>query len=179
MNSGERADILRRVVARGLARSLEHLAEYDATVVSQGADGALDLRLDDPTMPGLSGVPIWLGLPGVRAEVDKGARVKVGFAEGDPAKPYAGLWATDASCVRIVIGGGTRAVARVDDETDSGTLILRTVTDPVAGCSVEWLPPGGKVPVVLGVLGVKVAAPSVVEVPIRGLITTGLAKLLG
>jgi hypothetical protein len=179
MSSEREREILGRIVAAHLPIPLEYLAAHDATVVAQMEDGSLDLRLDDPTMPGLSSVPIWLGLPGVRVEVSKGARVKVGFAGGDPGKPFAGLWATDAAFVRIVVGGGTKPVARVDDTTDSGTLVIRTVTQPAPLCTLEWKPPGHEVPIVLGVIGVLVLAPSVVELPIQGVITSGLARLLG
>jgi hypothetical protein len=44
---------------------------------------------------------------------------------------------------------------------------------------VEWKPPGVEVPIVLGVLGVMVTANSLVEVPLSGVITTGLEKVLG
>jgi hypothetical protein len=179
MSSEREHEILAKLIAAHLPIALEYLALYDATVVAQNADGSLDLRLEDPTMPGLSSVPIWLGLPGVRVEVQKGAPVKVGFTGGDPGKPFAGLWATDAAFIRIVLGGGSRAVARVDDETDSGTLVFRTVTQPLPLCSIEWKPPGVEVPIVLGTLGVLVVAPSVVEVPLSGVIKTGLDKLLG
>jgi len=179
MSSEREREILGRIVAAHLPIPLEYLAPHDATVVAQMGDGSLDLRLDDPKMPGLSGVPIWLGLPGVRVEVSKGARVKVGFASGDPGKPFAGLWATDAAFVRIVVGGGSKAVARVDDSTDSGTLVIRTVTQPAPLCTLEWKPPGQEVPIILGVIGILVVAPSVVELPLKGVITSGLEKLLG
>ncbi|WP_170229376.1 hypothetical protein [Polyangium fumosum] len=179
MSAEREREILRRLVAQSLAVPLQYLAVHDATVVAQGADGTLDLRLDSAEIPGLSGVPVWLGLPGIRVEVAKGARVKVGFSEGDPGKPFAGLWETDAAMIRIVLGGGTKAVARVDDATDSGTLVLRTVTEPAALCTIEWKPPGSAVAIVLGALGVQVSGPSIVEFPIRGIITSGLASLLG
>jgi hypothetical protein len=179
MNEEREHEILSKVIAAHLPISLEYLATYDAVVVAQNSDGSLDLRLDDPKMPGLSSVPIFLGLPGIRVEVQKGAPVKVGFSSGDPSKPFVGLWATDAAFLRIILGGGTRAVARVDDETDSGTLVFRTVTQPAPACTVEWKPPGVEVPIVLGVLGVMVTANSLVEVPLSGVITTGLEKVLG
>lgn len=179
MSTAREHEILSKVIAAHLPVALEYLAAYDATVVAQNADGSLELRLEDPAMPGLSSVPIWLGLPGIRVEVQKGAPVKVGFTGGDPSKPYAGLWATDAAFLRIIIGGGMRAVARVDDETDSGTLVFRTITQPAPTFTVEWKPPGSPVPIVLGTLGVLVIAPSVIEVPLSGVIKTGLEKLLG
>jgi len=179
MSSEREREILAKLVAAHLPIPLEYLALYDATVVAQNADGSLDLRLEDPTMPGLSSVPIWLGLPGLRVEVQKGALIKVGFTAGDPRKPFAGLWATDAAFLRIVIGGGTRALARMEDETDSGTLVFRTVVQPAPLCTVEWKPPGNAIPIVLGALAIVVTGPSVVEVPIAGIIKTGLDKVLG
>jgi len=179
MTATREKEILRRLVAQALPVPLQYLASHDATVVAQAADGTLDLRLDSADMPGLSGVPIWLGLPGICVEVAKGARVKVGFSEGDPAKPFAGLWETDTAMLRIVLGGGTKAVARVNDSTDSGTLVLRTVTEPASLCTIEWKPPGSTAAIVLGALGVQVSGPSVVEIPIQGKITSGLASLLG
>lgn len=179
MSSEREHDILKKLIGLHAPLPLEYLATYDATVVAQNQDGTLDVRLDDPKMPSLSSVPIFLGLPGLRVEVSKGAAIKVGFSGGDPSKPFAGLWATDAAFIRIVIGGGRRAIARVDDETDSGTLVFRTITHPAPLCTVEWRPPGTAVPIVLGVLGVLVVAPSIVEISLTGVIKTGLEKLVG
>lgn len=75
-----------------LGSQLDYLARYPSTVVAQDADGSLQLKPDDARLPGLTGIPIWPGLPGVSMTVPVGARVLLAFAAGDPAMPIAEMW---------------------------------------------------------------------------------------
>jgi hypothetical protein len=70
-------------------KHLDFLAARSGKVVSQNADGTLELRLDDENMPGMSKIPIAYGVPGVTAKVKKGARVLVLWADGSPKQPRA------------------------------------------------------------------------------------------
>jgi hypothetical protein len=64
---------------------------YRGVVVSQSGQ-SVDLRLDDPRLPGMSGLPIQVGLPAATVEMAAGARMVVAFENGDPSKPIALLW---------------------------------------------------------------------------------------
>ncbi|ADH63802.1 hypothetical protein Mesil_1927 [Allomeiothermus silvanus DSM 9946] len=87
---------------QGLARPphLDFLALYPATVLKDHEDMHLDLQADDERLGTLTRVPIWLGLPGVTVRVAAGARVLLGFHQGDPERRYCDLWG----------GGGLREI---------------------------------------------------------------------
>jgi hypothetical protein len=71
---------------------LDYLALYPATVLKDYEDMHVDVQADDPRLGALTRVPIWLGLPGVSVKVAAGARVLVGFHQGDPELRYCDLW---------------------------------------------------------------------------------------
>ncbi len=71
---------------------LDRFALYPAEVVTQDADGLVSVRADDARLPPVSGVPIRHGIPGVTVEVEKGARVLLGFDAGQPDRPFVALW---------------------------------------------------------------------------------------
>lgn len=93
------ADVQSEDLAASVAALVRHhtagsvyLGQFPARVVSQNADGTLELKPDDSRLPGMSQVPIRYGIPGVSAEVLPGARVAVEFEAGDPARPVATVW---------------------------------------------------------------------------------------
>lgn len=90
---------VRELVALLTARFDFH-ALYPATVVSQAADGTIDVKIDSTLvarrLAGTTGLRIRNGIPGLKIVVPKGARVRVGFEGGDPAQPYAALWDSGA-----------------------------------------------------------------------------------
>ncbi len=96
---------LERLV-RWVTRDALFLGQYSALVVSQSADGSLDLLPDDPRLQaqGLQAVPIRHGLPGVKVKVPPGGRVLLGFDAGDPRQPYAALW-HEGLVTEVQIGG--------------------------------------------------------------------------
>jgi hypothetical protein len=75
----------------GVFPQFDFFARYPARVVVQNGQ-ALDVQPDDQRIPGLSGLQMKLGLPGVQVTVQPGARVLVGFDEGNPAAPFVELW---------------------------------------------------------------------------------------
>src|ERR1700694_4698063 len=75
-----------------LGPRIDYYGTYQCVVVQQNADGSLDLKPDDPRVPGMQGIPINWGLPGVTATVSPGARADVVFLSADPSKPRATLW---------------------------------------------------------------------------------------
>lgn len=111
---------LRRIVEAFVGRRLDHLALYPAVVVQQRADGTLDLSPEDARVPSCQGVPIRLGIPGVTVTVPTGGRVLLGYANGDPSRPYASLWES-GTVTQISVNGGTAKVARVGDATNAHT----------------------------------------------------------
>jgi hypothetical protein len=76
---------------------------YRARVVSQGADGTIDLLPDDPRVKGagLSHVELMHGIPGLTVKVVPGSFVRLYFENGDPSQCRAALW-PDGSSVQSV-----------------------------------------------------------------------------
>lgn len=96
----------------------DYHALYPARVVAQSGQ-LLDLQPDDERLPGVTGVPMRLGLPGVEVDVEPGSRVLLGFEGGDPSRPVATLWEADG-VAEIRFGKGTKSVARVGDAVGIG-----------------------------------------------------------
>jgi hypothetical protein len=91
---------------------------YPGTVKAQHSDGSLAVKLDDSRVSGPGGldkVPLRTGVPGFKATVAAGSRVRVGFDSGDPSLPFAALWDDGANVTRVSFDGGTRSFARVGD----------------------------------------------------------------
>jgi hypothetical protein len=96
---------LERLV-RWVTRDALFLGQFTAQVITQAADGTLDLLPEDTRLraTGLQAVPIRHGLPGVKVKVPPGERVLLGFDQGDARKPYAALWHSGA-VIEVQIGG--------------------------------------------------------------------------
>lgn len=84
---GDRLKIAINSYVRDLFPLVDFQQPWQATVVSQNADGSVDLNLDDPRFGGMQGVPIWTGLPIASLRVLAGTRCVVQWAGGDPMKP--------------------------------------------------------------------------------------------
>lgn len=158
---------IRRVVADEIAAVRYH-ALWPATVIAQSASTlALDVRPDATgIVPPMVDVPLLAHAPGVAVKVSAGARVLIGWREGDPRKPYAMAFENDrARLTEIAFDGGTKGVARIDDTVDGGTLYLTVNPSTGAVTAVVHVPPGGT------------PVPGAVAVPLSGKITTGAAKV--
>jgi hypothetical protein len=128
---------------------LDHYAAYWARVVAQNADGTLELVPDDARIPGRSNVPIRYGVPGVTAKVAAGARVLLEFASGDPSKPFATVWES-AVPTEIVVAGGTKGAARVDDTVNAAGIVGNSgmaLWMSQVELAINFLLPGSIVPV--------------------------------
>lgn len=106
-------------------------AQWPGVVVAQGGPDSFDFQPDDPRLPGVSGVPMRLPVPGVTITVDPSQRPRamLAFAQGDPSKPELRLWeraglqhlalaaaasiSIDAPALNL--GDATAAVGRVGD----------------------------------------------------------------
>ena len=148
-------DSIRSIVDAFVGPRLDLLALYPARVVSQGADGRLDLVPEDARIAPCSGVPLRYGAPGLTATVPGGGRVLLGYEHGDPGRPYAALWESGA-VTALSVNGGTVKVARNGDATNTGT--VSAATTPPAGVPpivnlVLTLTPPGAAPQVITISG--------------------------
>lgn len=112
---------------------------YRGTVVSQDGD-AVDLKMDDPRLPGVSALPIQVGLPGSSVQFTAGARMLIAFENGDPAKPIALLW--DAGVGAAVTGmtlGGHDATEQLILGTSYRTQEMKTIAMFLAWCQQATL----------------------------------------
>lgn len=115
-------------IVRAEMAPLPYFARYECRVVVQNADGTLELMPDDPKIPGLSGVRIYSGIPGVTVTVSPGARCLLEFAGGDPSRPIVTGW-EPGDAVTLSFNGGDQKVARVDDTVDSDSDMARWIGD--------------------------------------------------
>lgn len=77
---------------------------YSAKVVVQSADRlTVDVQPDDERLPPMPKVPLDLGIPGGTVKIAAGARVMVGWRNGDPQQAYAFLFAHGAETFVISI----------------------------------------------------------------------------
>jgi hypothetical protein len=79
-------------IVRATLPELDFYAHYSAEVLSQNADGTLELRPDDARHSALSSVPIYHGLPGQEVKVTAGARVFFQFVGADRRRPIVTHW---------------------------------------------------------------------------------------
>lgn len=138
-------------------RRTDYHALYPARIVAQDAAGLLELVPDDSRIPGMTGVPIRPGIPGVSVKVAPGARVCVGFEGGNPSRPVATIWEASAvkelritgtakitiDCPDVHLGSdGGAPIARLGDVVEvlfpniaavSGTVGVPPATQPFAG----------------------------------------------
>src|SRR4051794_14049704 len=97
---------LEKVIRAVVGPRIDYFAPYSAVVKAQGGDGSLDLQPDDPKLPGMQGIPIDTGIPGVTIRVAVGARVLMLFVGGDPSQPRVTEWES-ASVTAITFAGTT------------------------------------------------------------------------
>jgi hypothetical protein len=81
-----------QALVRGFVRDLDYAKSYPAKVVKQASDGTLELQPENTRLPGMTGVPLRYGMPGVTVKVQPGGRVFVTFEAADPQRPVATLW---------------------------------------------------------------------------------------
>lgn len=90
----------------GLDPMIRYRCLYRCKVVGQSGD-VVDVRPYDTALPDMARIPLRHGVPGLQVQVTPGCSVQVGFDDGRPDRPFAALWSTDASAVRVVIAGAS------------------------------------------------------------------------
>lgn len=86
-----------------ILRKIDYSRLWPSQVVSQHADGRLELLPDDDAIrgSGLDNVAIRFGQPGHKLEVRVGTKVLLGFEAGDPSRPFVAGWEQGAGKIRI------------------------------------------------------------------------------
>lgn len=119
----------------GVTRGAKFMRHVRARVVNVLASGYVETQPEAAGTPPLPPLPLRYGLPGVlRAVVESGAHVLVGWADGDPAQPYVASW-DPSKLVELVfdVPGGARPLARDDDTVDVGTIRVTAMNIPGGG----------------------------------------------
>lgn len=123
----------------GFRRLIDYSRQYPSTVSAQRADGTLQLVPDDARMKGsgVDKVRARHGLPGFKVKVLPGARVMLGFDNGDPTKPFAALWDEDGASaidsIEFTKDGLGAGFARIGDSVTVFAPTLIPVTGTVSG----------------------------------------------
>lgn len=125
-------------LVRRVMRSVKLHVRFLGAVVSQAADGSVGVKLDRGEVQGTDGVPIRVGLPGFTVKVPAGARAAVAFEEGDPTRPAVVGFDAGGPVTEVAFDGGTKGLARVDDTTANGHLVI--VGSPVT--AITYFAPG-------------------------------------
>lgn len=163
MGSDRLRESLLSIIDAATRRTRFH-ARVRARVVEVLGDGRVSTVPESPGTPPLPALPLRFGLPGVLRAIGKaGARVVVGWAEGDPAQPYVAAW--DASQLEELVfdvDGGAQPLARTGDSVACGTLAFAALAGVL---TITYTPPSG--------------APQVVSLTIPGVTGTGTLTLTG
>ncbi len=107
------SEMLGGVIDRATKGS-EYSKRYRCEVVTQNADGTVDVKVDDTRMAGkgIGKCRVRVGLPGTKLTVPKGARCLVGWDDGDPSLPFVDSWESSTKVTLVEVGKGAVAVAQ-------------------------------------------------------------------
>jgi len=167
---------------KSVMRQVDFHKPYPAKVIHQEGDGTLHLQPDSDVIPGLTGVPIRYGVPGVTAKVPPGARCMVEFENGDPRAPVVTAFEPGA-LVELSLDGGVRPIARANDHTGEGTLSITHATSPTGDVTLTFAYVDGSgvsaAPLILTFKGGAPPAASspITTFPIAGKILDGAPRL--
>lgn len=87
---------------RGAFSRIDYFALYRARVVAQN-NQTVDVTPDDKRLPGMQGVRLRHGVPGLTVTVQPGCYILVGWEGGNPKAPYACLWDGGEGVTEIVV----------------------------------------------------------------------------
>ena len=151
-------DAMRAAVAAVMGpRAL--LERHEFQIVEQAADGKVAGELGETAkLPRASGVPIYVGLPGVFVRVKSGSRALLGFIGSDRKRRIVDAWemVTSGAAVlaEMIIAEGTQGAARKGDAVEVSVTAV-----PVVG-------PSGPIGVTLTIGGVAIALTGPITIPL-------------
>ncbi len=128
-------------IVRRITRRVDFCALYPARVLSQNANGTLELAPESETLPAMQAVP-YRTLPGVALTVPAGSRVLLGFEDADPARPVALLWEL-GTVTRLAVNGSNTRAAREGDDVTSSTAFAAWAAD--VSLALGLTPPGSTI----------------------------------
>ena len=133
-------------LARQAVRGVDWYRTFQGTVVTQRADGTLDVNLDRirgrTEMPPIRGAAVSVPVGGSALTVRAGDRVSVYYEGGDPRRARCGLYET---------GSGSLAVARQTDTVDC-SVAMATWMSQVA-TAINAIAPGSVAPPAVKTIG--------------------------
>lgn len=161
---------------------------HKAIIVDQDG-GDIGVKLPSSGAPSETAkpVPIWFGLPGFSAQFKptSAPETSVGFHGGTENGAFSALYpyypggAQPLPIDFISFGGGTKAVARVDDSVDCGSIRITNMppipgpTPIPTGIRIELVRPDSTVLILGAIAGLIFVAPDPLTIPLFGKITTG------
>jgi hypothetical protein len=147
-----------RAIVKQQTAGVDYLGLYEATVISQSADGStLDVQPIDTRFAGSQRLENRWGIPGFSAQVVPGATVIMAFKSGDPSQAFVHSWKNGASLLSVTF---------TDQAGDSITLANGQVTVKVANATVVTASPSS---VALGVNPIKTPVLTVGAVDYMGI----------
>ena len=146
-------------IIRRVTRRVDYCALYPARVLSQNADGTLELAPESETLPPMGAVP-YRTLAGVSLTVPAGLRVLLGFEDADPARPVVLLWEL-GTVTRLAVNGATTRAAREGDDVAAGVAMTAWMTAVTTKLNTGL----GTVPTAPGTLGTISEGSDVVRIP--------------
>jgi hypothetical protein len=152
---GMRADIA-GIVAQEMA-NVDFYGRYECKVIAQSADlSTVDLQPVNAKFAGLQRVPLRLGLPGVTAQFAPGAKVLLGWMEGDPSQPYAGLFYGGETLTALTVGtAADNVITKQDITTLMAAISAATYIPYPLGVAGPATPIAFVVPTITGSLTLK------------------------
>jgi hypothetical protein len=117
--------------------TVDYTALYPAKVLASKSGNRADVRADDDRIGALSNISVKQFAPDITLELTAGARCLLGFAEGDPSKPFAIAFDLAGSFTKLEIGSGGAECARKGDSVQvtipTGTVMI---PNPMGGPSI-------------------------------------------
>lgn len=138
--------------SRGTISNIDYYAQYESKVQSQSSDFLkVDIQPIKPGLPGISSVPLRIGVGGITVELVPNALVMLAFDGADPSKPYVSSFRNeqiksfkikDQNNDSITMGNGT--ITLTDSSNDSvtignGSVVIKSNNTTVIDASVSAL----------------------------------------
>jgi hypothetical protein len=82
-----------QAIARGANAFVDYQVSYRCKVLKQNAGGnRVDIQPEDPRLPSMANVPLWVGVPGAEVHLLPGHLVELAFQNGWPDRPRVTAW---------------------------------------------------------------------------------------